>query len=435
MSDILFSPIGKTDPISHERDGSLLHICRHYHPELVVLYLSKGMLAYQKRDDRYRASLRLLAKEADFPMEIRTVERPELTNVHLFDTFYADFEKVLRELHQANPKHRILINLSSGTPSMKGALEVLTTLLDFPVVGIQVSDPNQGQVSRRDDPDDFDLELYWACDLDRKPETYQDRTHELKSENLRGKLQRQALEAHLDAWDYHAAWQVGQQMGDLLPDAARDLLDAACLRTQQEWRRIRPELQKKLIPKASGDEEKKIFEYLLWLQNRHRQRDFADFLRGITPSLYHLSLYAVCHIARFPIADYCNGDWLDPAALKRDPFGTDIYELLEQSYGQPLRAGFLGSDQCCRILEYKVPTHPCVKPLTELREVEKNVRNIAAHTIVPITESLCRQKCGKTPAEIMELLQKTAQAVFGKEQMRWDSYDVMNRHIKAALAQ
>ena len=40
---VLFSPVGGTDPISNQRDGALLHICRHYHPECVMLYLSKEM--------------------------------------------------------------------------------------------------------------------------------------------------------------------------------------------------------------------------------------------------------------------------------------------------------------------------------------------------------------------------------------------------------
>ena len=39
---ILFSPVGGTDPISETnlQDGSLLHICRFYHPDKVILYMS-----------------------------------------------------------------------------------------------------------------------------------------------------------------------------------------------------------------------------------------------------------------------------------------------------------------------------------------------------------------------------------------------------------
>ena len=39
----LFSPIGNTDPIKYLYDGSMLHICRYYKPDVVYLYLSKEM--------------------------------------------------------------------------------------------------------------------------------------------------------------------------------------------------------------------------------------------------------------------------------------------------------------------------------------------------------------------------------------------------------
>ena len=350
MADILFSPVGKTDPISHERDGSMLHICRRYRPEYVMLYLSKGMLAYQERDDRYRACLRRLAEAEGFSMEILTEERPELDNVHLFDVFYQEFDTLLHQLHRTHPKHRILVNLSSGTPAMKSALEVLTTLLDFPVLGIQVSDPNQGQVSRREEPADFELEVYWACDLDCDPATYQDRTRVLKSENLRGKLHRQTLEAHLDAWDYRAAQQVGRQMGELLPPRAGRLLQAACLRSQQEWQKIDPNLQKQLLPDVGGYRERKIFEYLLGLDLRIKRGELADFLRGLTPALYALALYAVERREKIPLSSYCQAEKLSAALLRRDSVGKRILAILEARFNGPFNDGYVNSEHCCAIL-------------------------------------------------------------------------------------
>ena len=56
---ILFSPVGGTDPISNTNamDGSMLHICRVYRPEKVILYMSKEVLDKQEQDDRYRYCL------------------------------------------------------------------------------------------------------------------------------------------------------------------------------------------------------------------------------------------------------------------------------------------------------------------------------------------------------------------------------------------
>ena len=59
---ILFSPIGKTDPISKDnyKDGSMLHIARVYKPDKIVLYMSKEMLELQDKDDRFRYCIREL---------------------------------------------------------------------------------------------------------------------------------------------------------------------------------------------------------------------------------------------------------------------------------------------------------------------------------------------------------------------------------------
>ena len=53
---ILFSPVGGTDPMSekNDHDGAMLHIARHYKPDIVYMYMSKEILESQKRDDRYR---------------------------------------------------------------------------------------------------------------------------------------------------------------------------------------------------------------------------------------------------------------------------------------------------------------------------------------------------------------------------------------------
>ena len=48
MARILFSPIGDTDPVRYCYDGACLHIVRHYHPDKVVLFLTKAMSEKEK---------------------------------------------------------------------------------------------------------------------------------------------------------------------------------------------------------------------------------------------------------------------------------------------------------------------------------------------------------------------------------------------------
>ena len=57
---VLFTPIGKTDPMSiSERDthlniydASMMHICRFYDFDKVVMYMSKEICEFDEKDNR-----------------------------------------------------------------------------------------------------------------------------------------------------------------------------------------------------------------------------------------------------------------------------------------------------------------------------------------------------------------------------------------------
>lgn len=434
MDYILFSPVGGTDPISFKRDGGILHICRKYRPSCVMLYLSGEMLAYQQKDDRYREALKSLADECGFSLEIRSEERPGLTQVHLFDIFYQDFEKLLHNLHQGFPRHQLLVNLSSGTPAMKRALAVLAAMLDFHVLAVQVATPNQQYNGIREKLEGFDLKSSWACNLDRRPETYQDRCTESKGENLRSKLQRKALEAHLEVYDYQAARTVGEQMGELLPPEAKELLNAACQRSRQEWKSIGEDLRERIVPEAPSSEERDIFEYLLNLRNRLERGELAEYLRGLTPGLYRLSRFAVEHIAQISIADYRvkeGGDKISVSKMQQDETGRRLLNILKIKSGNH----YLSTEDCCKILKAQCAEHRCVGLLQELRLVEEKARNKAAHRIDPITEKFIADECGLSARQIQGLLESAASAILGQKTLEWGSYDHMNERIRRALAE
>lgn len=182
---ILFSPIGGTDPIANERDGSMLHICRKYKPDCVMLYLSGEMCQRHRKDDRYCDSLRRLAAYEDFFPEILTEERPDLSEVQVYDLFFQEFRPLLLDLHNRFPEHQLILNISSGTPAMKNALYLLAFLLPFPVLPVQTSTPVKAQNPRlepHEDHEDYDIDLHWAFNMDN--EEYIDRCQECHYENL-----------------------------------------------------------------------------------------------------------------------------------------------------------------------------------------------------------------------------------------------------------
>ena len=137
---ILFSPLGGTDPISNFRDGSMLHICRIYKPDIVILYMSKEMYDYHVKDNRYLYCLDKLSELIDHKFDVKLIERPKLTEVQDFDYFYQEFETLLREIHKEY-EGEILLNISSGTPAMKNALNIMADLMEIRLHPIQVVTP------------------------------------------------------------------------------------------------------------------------------------------------------------------------------------------------------------------------------------------------------------------------------------------------------
>ena len=96
----LFSPIGNTDPIKYFYDGSMLHICRYYKPDVVYLYLSKEMMEYHKEDNRYVRSIELLGEKLNHTFEVHIIENDQMVNVQQYDVFYKEFRSIISDIEK-----------------------------------------------------------------------------------------------------------------------------------------------------------------------------------------------------------------------------------------------------------------------------------------------------------------------------------------------
>lgn len=441
MRYILFSPIGGTDPIANERDGSMLHICRKYHPECVLLYLSKEMVERHHRDDRYCGSLRRLAEREGFSPEILVEERPELEEVQVYDTFFQEFRPLIVDLHSRFPEHQLILNIASGTPAMKSALYLLAAFLPFPVLPVQTATPVKAQNPRLEPHMEYDPELYWECDLDN--EDYIDRCREGRYENLNAQLQKESIRAHLRAYDYAAALTVAEPIRSLLSPRAYGLLEAAKAREELNWRSIKPEWKNELGLSGCTQSRINLAEYLLWLQMKRQRRDLADFLRGLTPGLFELLKLAVEEKAGHPVSPYCDDKGrFCRGRMAEDDAGRELLRLLEPP-GKNLDRTFLISGHYTTILEKRHHSEPWIVPLLQLRRIEEKVRNPVAHTITRVDEKWLKDKGGVSSQEIVKLLQD---AVFQlnrddggpltpKLAVDWGAYNVMNKKIEQALAE
>ena len=136
---ILFSPVGGTDPIKYCSDGSMLHICRHYQPDEVVLYLSKEMTEKHREDNRYVKCIELLGELLHHNFLVRVIENPEFVDVQKYDVYYEIFHDEIKKIsEQMTAEDELLVNMASGTPAMKSALLIMATLAEYRFKAIQV---------------------------------------------------------------------------------------------------------------------------------------------------------------------------------------------------------------------------------------------------------------------------------------------------------
>ena len=282
---ILFTPIGGTDPISATncKDGSMLHICRFYKPDKVDMYMSKEMLDYQEKDNRYRYCLDNLAKMQGREMEYEIIERKELTRVHEFDYFYQDFRTVISEIYkEIDETDTLLLNVSSGTPAMKSGLLVLQTLGEFPAKVIQVATPEK-RINEHYHKD-YDVEVLWELNEDNE-EGCENRCKEIQCPTLSKIKKEEIIKKHILAYDYKAGLDVVETLKKEETESYRDLIYLASRRIMLDFNGVDEMIRKtgvQCIPVCTSS-ERKYFEYALNLKIRLKKGEYVDFIRAVTP--------------------------------------------------------------------------------------------------------------------------------------------------------
>lgn len=434
---ILFSPLGGTDPISMSncQDGSMLHICRVYKPSKIILYMSKEILENQEKDDRYHYALeRLFHLQGREGVAIEEIKRPELTKVQEFDYFYGEFREIIGEIFaEMDASDSLLVNISSGTPAMKSGLLVLQTLGEYPATMIQVSTP--AEKMNEHTHKDYDIELLWSLNEDNKP-GFKNRCQVVQCPTLSKIKNEEIIKKHIAVYDYQAAVAVAEtmQLADtklylkyLKMAEARILLDFSTVNKWQE------EITENCLPVKSGN-SRKYFEYALNLSIKLKRKEYADFIRGITPiivDLFEIILKKQCNIDINMYTKYINKvrSW-DKKKLE----GTNLQIKMNRSYKGDFKYGPVYSDHLRVLIKAYSRDVYLSNLVDDLRCVEAKIRNMAAHQIVSITEKKIEKETGFTGKRIMDKIISTfSYTGMNIEKKSWSSYDEMNQLILKAM--
>jgi len=230
---ILYTPVGDTDPIRGCYDGGMLHIVRHYNPDMAILVLSKEMEQKEASDSRFSKALKHVKADLDIKLICTGLE-----DVHRIDTlqpFVDHFYEMLSEY----PDAEILINLSSGTPQMKLIMSYLSVEHDA-VRGIQVDSPQGG--SNRSEPavnDDEDIEIVIENNFDDQEDT-ENRCHEPQMGYIKRNNLKQSLHTLINSYKYKEAISLYEHykktFTDELDNDILALLEHGKLRLELEYK-------------------------------------------------------------------------------------------------------------------------------------------------------------------------------------------------------
>ena len=437
MKKILFSPVGGTDPIKYLRDGSMLHICRHYRPDIVYLYVSHEMMEYHRKDNRYVDALNRLGVHLSHHFEVRLIERDELIDVQQYDVFYEDFREEIKKIESTLEQgDELLINMASGTPAMKSALLVMATLAEYRFKPIQVSTPQKKMNSERDDREEYDVELNWELNEDNI-EDAPNRCTEVKCLNLIRMFKIEEIKKHIRAYDYSAALAVATEIKQDISEDAYRILQIADARAKLNLRKISTLMKNKpynIYPITEGNKQK-IFEYALVLQMKVKKQEYADFIRGITPLVVDLFEQILKRECGIDLEDCCTHNkegvmvW---NCKKLQQMG--LMGLLNKEYNGGFRVGPVYSGHIAKIIRLKSQDCTLVQRVKEIASIEGKVRNPAAHEIISVTDEWIKQETGKTVSEILSIIKYLiGKSGINAKNADWESYDLMNMKIEQYL--
>ena len=413
---ILFSPVGMTDPVSLDipkdkgtyHEGALLQICRHYKPDLVYIYMSKESLELEKEDHRYLHGLELLKNDTGLTFEVKTIERPELVDVHIFDYFLDEYKNLLKEIRDEHPDDEIFVNVSSGTPAMKSALQILAAATDLNVKPLQVSTANKSA----NNPRKCDIETEWKTNLDTSPES-PSRVEESSNKNLLFEFNKKLLISLIYNYDYHAARLLADRMQVFLSVEFRELLNAVVLRYD-----LKTEDAKKLFDKCGHSNLMKnkdvASEYFMLLDLKVRKREYLDFLRALTPLVLEVFYDMTKKELKTDLTKYTDHprnkyNWNNGKLRNSVLDGKFDQKSQYHNNPRPMKGGtypinYVLSWHISNLAENLSNDGKLVRRTIKIREFEEKVRNLAAHTMTSFTKDEIKTKTGWSPEDAVKEL-------------------------------
>ena len=445
---ILFSPVGTHDPIGvSEKDGikevsegSMLHIIRHYKPEIVYLYITKEL---NKNDNRYKIAIEKFYPECKKVEEIYS----KVDNVNSYDAFIDEFKSCIKQINDADNKNReydILLNISSGTPQMKSdlVLEVITN--NIYLTPIQVSTPERASNFK----DKFSFDLLDKIDINKEENDVRCTVPEVLSFR-RAKLQSQ-IESLVESYEYSSALTLIDNDKRSKPLFSNDLikyLEHGALRMKLQYDKANKKI--KLDEKNYNNECIEFIEYYYVMKIKQSKSELSDFILRISPFLTEILFYFLRKnvAALNRVLENINGDKKIRVNASPDQKFIDYMNKRVKNLqdGNFITFYILIFMHDFYAKNNKKLNSISKKLLDDLRDTEGKIRNVVAHRMINIDENFIKDALkesgnktvkGEVVRDSKYILLKCEEIlkkVFPEFDKNYFVYDDINKKIKKIL--
>jgi len=389
-------------------------------------------------------------------LQVEVIEREGLSEVQDFNTFYKEFPKWINYvMKDISEEDLLLLNVSSGTPAMKGCLLSMRLLQDIRCKVIQVSTPvrsiNQTQYI------EFKAEAEWKHNCDNDVKGYVNRCTEVSVPDYACMIQENQIKRLLLEYDYKGALSLAKSLPKRHSKNYLPFMKMALERSQLNLEPVETFIERNkgifnFPVKKNGTKEAEkasfVFEYCLQMQLKLFRGDFDGFIRSITPVVWDLFFQIVENDLGLPISRYIQNlhnenkakiwDWellqkeKEETEMAKKIFDTLNNAIFAQNYSVNMK---VYSPHLLSFIQAHHPSDQIISTAEDLRFVEERIRNLVAHQMVPVTKDAIKKKTNFTPKVIMDKVKMLYNVAYQEcEEEKWNSYEKMNKSILELLS-
>lgn len=431
---VLFSPVGTHDPVGvpdedgKASEGSMLHIIRHYKPEIVYLYITKEL---DYKDNRYKKAIKKFHPSCEVIEKFSELDEDDANN---YDAFINDFKKYIKEIYDKYNKkgYEILLNIASGTPQMKSnlILEVITN--NIKLIPVQVDTPTK----KKNFKDKFEFSA-----LDNIDAVKEEKRNRCKEPGIlsfkRAKIQSQ-IESLIKNYEYSAAYNLYKDIddiSDLFNNELLKYLHHVYLRVNLKYAEAN-EVVKLPNNKDLTNNENELLEYYYVMKIKQKKCELSDFILRITPFITDLLFYYLRK--NVPALNKVLQNTEDGKRIciseSSDKGLTEHYENKFNNFKNNLKKddNFINLDRLLTIMKYyknKGISNNLIDMFSTIRAIEIKIRNNVAHRMINITEKFIKEKVGLSSNTILRKNEELLKIIIPKINTNYFLYDEINQKI------